>query len=157
MNLTRDLLCSAMLLVGCSGSGPHPDLSPNVGADTGKGSVAVNIVGFENDRGQALVALFLSPEGFPAEVEFAHEARECAVVGQRVSVLFEDVPAGPFAVSVFHDEDLDSELDKNLLGIPTESWGVSRDASGFLGPPSFEKARLQLAPDESLSIEIPLG
>ena len=153
MFTTRALLCIAALLVGCSTPGTPSDLP----REAGTGSVAVSIVGFENDRGQALVAIFLSSEGFPGEIGEAHEARECPVVGQRVSVLFEDVPEGPFAVSVIHDEDLDFELDKNMLGIPSERWGVSRDASGFLGPPSFEKARLQLSADESLAIEVPLG
>ena len=56
--------------------------------------------------------------------------------GQAVAV-FEDVPAGPFAVSVFHDEDDNRELDSVALGIPSEAYGFSADARNMFGPPKL--------------------
>jgi uncharacterized protein (DUF2141 family) len=64
------------------------------------------------------------------------------------------VPSGPFAVSVFHDEDLDRKLDTGLFGAPSEDYGFSRDARGTFGPPRFEDARLELAPGESKRVAI---
>jgi len=123
----------------------------------GTGALAVRVVGFENDRGQALVNLFLGPDGFPGDPERAWRAVHLPIRDGQVEIVFEEAPAGPFAISVFHDEDADFELDQNLLGIPSERWGVSRDAGGFLGPPSWDDAQLVLAPGEHLAITVEIG
>jgi uncharacterized protein (DUF2141 family) len=64
------------------------------------------------------------------------------------------VPAGPIAISVFHDKNGNGELDTGPFGIPSESYGFSRDARDTLGPPKFAEARLELAAGESMSIVI---
>ena len=64
------------------------------------------------------------------------------------------VPAGPFAVSVFHDKDGDRELDSGVLGIPSEAYGFSADARSTFGPPKFDEARLELAAGETKQITI---
>ena len=51
---------------------------------------------------------------------------------------------GRYAVILFHDENQDGRLDKNLLGIPVEGFGFSNNVIGFLGPPSFEDAAITL-------------
>ena len=66
---------------------------------------------------------------------------------------FEEVPAGLFAVSVFHDKDEDRKLD-SVAGIPSEDYGFSADARDFFGPPSFTEASLELEAGESMRITI---
>ena len=73
--------------------------------------------------------------------------------GQAIAV-FEDVPAGPFAVSVFHDENDNGELDSAAFGIPSEPYGFSADARDLFGPPSFEEARIELAAGETKQITV---
>jgi len=68
--------------------------------------------------------------------------------------IFEEVPAGPIAVSVFHDEDDDGELDSAALGIPSEAFGFSANARDMFGPPSFEEARIELVAGETKQITI---
>jgi uncharacterized protein (DUF2141 family) len=143
------VLC-ATSLIGCvSKPPPAPEIRP-----PGQGRVDVTMTGFESEEGQALVAVFLDPQGWPDGdgSEFA-----TAVVpisdGQAVAV-FEEVPAGPFAVSVFHDTDGDRELDSGALGIPSEAYGFSADARNAFGPPKFEEARLELAAGENKQITI---
>jgi uncharacterized protein (DUF2141 family) len=144
----------ALLLAACGG-----EAAPRRAAERppGTGTLDVKVVGFQRPRGHALVNVFLDPDGFPDEPDKAWRAIERRIVGARVEFSIEDVPAGPVAVSVFHDEDDDRELDTGLFGIPAERWGVSRDAGGFLGPPSFEAAMLELKAGERLTIEIPIG
>ena len=57
-----------------------------------------------------------------------------------VRVIFADVAPGAYAVAVFHDADGDGELAQNFLGMPTEGYGFSNGAVGFMGPPSFADA-----------------
>jgi uncharacterized protein (DUF2141 family) len=48
--------------------------------------------------------------------------------------------AGRYAVQVIYDLNSNGKLDSNLLRIPQEPVGFSRDAKGRMGPPSFEQA-----------------
>ena len=57
-------------------------------------------------------------------------------------IVFTDLPAGDYALSVFHDTDGDKKMGRNVLGVPTEPFGFSRDASGLFGPPSFDEAKV---------------
>jgi uncharacterized protein (DUF2141 family) len=45
---------------------------------------------------------------------------------------------------VLHDENENSKMDFNFLGMPLEGYGFSNDASGTFGPPSFEDAAFRL-------------
>ena len=40
------------------------------------------------------------------------------------------------------------------MGIPKEGYGFSNNAAGLFGPPSFDKATVQLASGETLTLEI---
>jgi uncharacterized protein (DUF2141 family) len=53
---------------------------------------------------------------------------------------FLDIRPGTYALVVVHDENMNSKLDNNWLGIPAEGYGFSKDAKAILGPPSFSAA-----------------
>ena len=140
----------AVVLSACASAPPKaPEPRPG-----GQGRVEVTMTDFKSDDGTARVAFFLDasvwPDGGPSIFG-------TAVVpirdGQAVAV-FEDVPAGPFAVSAFHDEDSDGELGSVALGIPSEAYGFSGNARNMFGPPSFEQARMELAAGETKQITI---
>jgi uncharacterized protein (DUF2141 family) len=69
--------------------------------------------------------------------------------------VFTDLPAGVYAVSVFHDENMNQKLDKNFVGVPKEGYGASNDPKKKMGPPSFEETKFQLSGTEQ-SLEIKL-
>lgn len=74
----------------------------------------------------------------------------CAVVGKApavagtVSVSFQDVPAGIYAVQTYQDRNDDGRLNKSFLGMPREPIGFSRDPKLRFGPPSFTQCAVQL-------------
>lgn len=112
------------------------------------------MTGFKNEEGAARVAFFLDDRVWPdGDASIFATAVVPISDGQAVAV-FEDVPAGPFAVSVFHDEDGDGELDSAALGIPSEPYGFSGDARDLFAPPSFKEAQIELAAGESKQITI---
>jgi uncharacterized protein (DUF2141 family) len=61
-----------------------------------------------------------------------------------ITVVFEEVPAGKYGISVIHDENENGELDSNFIGVPTEGFGFGNDAMGTFGPPDFEKASVEI-------------
>jgi len=112
------------------------------------------MTGFKNDDGQALVAFFLDDSSWPDPDESIFAAVTVPIRNGRAVAEFEAVPAGPFAVSVFHDANGNRVLDTNVLGIPSEDYGFSADARGTFGPPKFKEARLDLAPGEVKQITV---
>ena len=112
------------------------------------------MTGFKSEKGQALVALFLNKQGWPFAEGPVFATAAVTIREGQAAAEFEEVPAGPFAISVFHDEDGNRSLNSGVLGIPSEAYGFSADARDLFGPPSFEEARLELAAGETKQITI---
>ncbi len=103
--------------------------------------IHVKILNIRNSTGTVACALFESPEGFP--IEFLHSATNVMVIKIRKTQArcdFEDIPHGTYAMAVIHDENMNGKLDTDWLGIPTEGYGFSNDATGIIGAPSFSAA-----------------
>ena len=94
---------------------------------------------------------------FPGDAGVVAAAFRPAAKGS-VRIVFADLPAGDYAVTAFHDADGDGELARNLVGMPTESYGFSNDAHGFMGPPSFKAAAVTVgAGDTPVRIAVKLA
>lgn len=78
---------------------------------------------------------------------------DARVTGSKMSFRFE-VPEGPVALRLFHDENGNGKLDRNLIGIPSEGYGFSNNPGG-MGPASFEDAKVVVpAKGARVAIEI---
>jgi uncharacterized protein (DUF2141 family) len=103
--------------------------------------IHVKILNIRNSTGAVACALFESPAGFPTE--FLHSATNIMMIKIRDTQArcdFEDIPPGRYALGVIHDENMNGKLDTNRLGMPTEGYGFSNDATAFLSAPSFRAA-----------------
>ena len=67
--------------------------------------------------------------------------------------VIDDVPAGDIALLVYVDENNNGILDKNFIGIPKESLGISNNYRPK-GPPAFARAAFSVAENESAAVEI---
>jgi uncharacterized protein (DUF2141 family) len=112
-------------------------------------TLIVEVEGLKNDKGKLHASLYASEEGFPTKPEKALRHVDVPIVAGKARVVFEGLPPGGYAVAAYHDENGDGKLDTGFLGIPTEGLASSNDAKGFMGPPSFEKARVEVAPGEN--------
>jgi uncharacterized protein (DUF2141 family) len=80
--------------------------------------------------------------------------RECplqkvqAISASTELLLFQGVPPGDWAIMAFHDQNNNNKLDTNVMGIPVEGTGFSRNAVGNYGPPKFEQAVEKLTGDK---------
>lgn len=93
---------------------------------------------------------FPYPEGgVLAEI---HQPASAAAV-----VLLGDLAPGRYALFAMHDANGNGDLDRNLIGIPTEDYGFSNGAKGVVGPPSFAAAAITVRAGEPTRIEIVLG
>lgn len=114
--------------------------------------IKVEVRNTKNDEGKMFFALHDNQEDFlKKEIK-----GEIEVISNNTSTItFTNVPAGDYAVAVFHDENDNGKMDTNAMGIPTEKFGCSNDAKGFMGPPNWKNAKFVLS-DEDKSIIINL-
>ena len=64
----------------------------------------------------------------------------------RVTIVFNDVPPGEYAISLLHDENGNGKAD-TVLFLPKEGFGFSRDAKARFGPPKFSAAAFTVDSD----------
>lgn len=65
-----------------------------------------------------------------------------------------NLPNGTYAISLFHDENGNKELDTNFIGIPKEPVGFSIGKLKTFGPPSFEECSFEMRSDFEIKIPI---
>lgn len=103
----------------------------------------VRILNIESTQGQLMIAILASKAAFAGE-----EAPRMSLIlppkADGVHFSTDALPAGEYAIRVMHDRNGNGELDSNLIGMPTEPWGMSNDAAGNFGPPKWEDARFTL-------------
>ena len=109
---------------------------------TSTAALTVTVTGLDSDDGQIMVGLYDTESGFETEQEFMGQTK--TVSGDSVSLTFDDLPVGRYAVKVFHDEDSDNALDTNVLGIPSEPYGFSNNASDPFSAPEWSEAEFML-------------
>lgn len=56
------------------------------------------------------------------------------------------VPPGTYALRAFQDLNGNAQLDRPMIGPPSEPWGVSNDIRHSFRAPRFEEARIAIAP-----------
>ncbi len=110
-----------------------------------KGShhVTVTINNIKSEDGYIMAALFNSEDTFLGDGVV--RAERVAVDDDHVSFSYDNLPEGEYAITVFHDEDSDSELDTGMFGIPSEPYGFSNDAPVRFGPPKWKDAKFTVA------------
>jgi uncharacterized protein (DUF2141 family) len=119
-----------------------------------KGKLIVKISGINNNDGDCWFALDKSKETYERE-DTMWIGKILPIENKQVTVIIDSLKYGEYAVRVFHDENRNGKLDTNLLGIPTEDYGYSNNVSGFLGPPSWEKAKFIFdKPEMTIEIKI---
>lgn len=72
----------------------------------------------------------------------------------RTVLVYRNLQAGTYALSLFHDENGNGKLDSNIAGVPTERYGFSRDARGRMGAPAFADAAVDLRGDLTITVNL---
>ena len=105
----------------------------------------VTITNIKGHKGNIIIGIYDSEENF---LKKPLDGKMAKASSDSVTVVFENLKPGKYAVSVLHDANKNKDLDKNKLGIPKEGYGFSNNVMGAMGPPSFERAQIDLTQDQ---------
>jgi uncharacterized protein (DUF2141 family) len=113
--------------------------------------LTVTIDKIKGDKGSIRIGIFDSEDGF---LKKPVDGKVVKVDGAHVTVVFDKLKPGTYAVSAIHDENDNAELDTKALGIPKEGVGFSNNVMGKFGPPTFSDASIKLGDEKAVSIEL---
>ena len=94
----------------------------------------IQVFGIRNARGTVRCAVYRGPEGFPDLSKHAIRRSAISASSGKIKFVFTDIKPGRYAASVFHDENDNGKLDKNLLSIPKEGYVISNNPSRARSP-----------------------
>ena len=108
------------------------------------GKLSVNVSGLHSDSGVVRCGLYTSADAFrkPGRETRGVVARPN---GQNATCVFSGLPAGTYAVAVFHAEHNEAQIETGMFGKPKQGYGFSHNPSSSFGPPSFEAAAFNFA------------
>jgi len=134
LSLAAFVATAALLAISPSSADPPPS-----------GVLTIHVTALHSNDGQVGCTLYNSAKGFPTDSTAALQRRWCPIANAGSTCAFDPIPAGTYAVACIHDENKNGKLDLGLFGIPKEGTVVSNHAKGFMGPPSFDKAKFSFA------------
>jgi uncharacterized protein (DUF2141 family) len=108
-------------------------------AQNESGNITLTVDKISDLKGVLKIALYNSKESY--DEGNAYKTMDVKVKNRSEIVVFENIDYGEYAIKMYHDVNENKKMDKGLFGIPTEPYGFSNDASGFMGPASYEKAK----------------
>jgi len=116
-------------------------------------TIEVSMLGFDNNEGTAMIALYNSEENF---LEKRYKGQLSSIDENKSVATFTDIPDGVYAISVVHDEDNNGKLNMMMGFYPSEATGSSNDAPARFGPPIWEDAKFEVKQGEVLKMNINL-
>jgi uncharacterized protein (DUF2141 family) len=101
--------------------------------------IIVTIDGLHSAQGNVFVGLYASPNKFLHGNQCDAFRKVRASTGP-ITVAFDNLPPGTYAVGAYHDENANEHLDTNPLGLPIEGYALSNGVRAVLAKPNFYEA-----------------
>ena len=113
----------------------------------------VSVNGLRNTQGNIVVCLWrANDQGFPNCAK-GQPWKTLSAPASQPLVAFKNLPAGTYAVSMFHDEKLLGRPETNFMGMPLSGVGLANNPSiGPMSPPTFQKGRVDVPATRQLTI-----
>jgi uncharacterized protein (DUF2141 family) len=115
--------------------------------------LTINLKGFKDASGGAIVWLWKNADGFPTKMEKATLKQSAEIKDKSATVVFKGLEPGVYAINIAHDENGNGKLDTGFMGRPKEGWGASNNPHNRMSPPSFEQAKFTVGKDD-MTLEI---
>jgi uncharacterized protein (DUF2141 family) len=103
-------------------------------------TITVTIDNVKNDTGKVILSLHTSETFMKGK---GVKDVETDIKDGKISVSFENVLPGDYAIMALHDENNNQRMDFKENGMPLESYGSSNNVMAF-GPPIYDDAKFKV-------------
>ena len=119
--------------------------------------VIIHFFNIRGEDGNILIALYDSPDQFPGKPKWKYMISKIKLKEQGNRFPINEIKSGTYAISIIDDENCDTVMQKNFLGIPKEGYGFSNNIKPSIkGAPSFEECTFPVDEDKENIINIEL-
>jgi len=132
-------------------------LGVNTNAQTSNSNLLVTVSNISTTQeGTIFIGIYNNKDLFPV-VGKEIKGKYVEVNGKSsITIRFDDLPTGTYAIAIFHDNNNNKKLDKNWFGVPTEGYGFSNNVFGTFGPPTFQEASFKTKTNSTTRLNIKL-
>lgn len=117
-------------------------------------NLTLTVEGIDQSKGGSInLGVFNSAESFKTKTDPLFKA-SLMPVDSLEEFTFKQIPAGFYAIALYHDENGDKVLNTKKFGIPTEGVGFSGNRKSKIKPPDFEEAGFTYSKDTTVFIEL---
>ena len=105
----------------------------------------IEIVNLKNDKGVVCLTLFDSNNKLLVD-------RKATVSNKKCILIIDNLKSSKYAIKYYHDANSNNKFDTNMLGIPSEGYGISNNAYGNFGPQAFDKWLFEVKNDTKITL-----
>lgn len=134
--------------------------------DANTTKVELTVSKIKEQTGTIQIGLYNSAENWDLDVDIAGEqggnefkVEKVEIEGEELKFTFEDLEAGIYALSIYHDENANDLLDKEYIlgiGIPKEPYGFSNNFIPGFSPPKFNECSFEVIENKTTQVNIEL-
>jgi len=106
-------------------------------------SVTVTVTDLRSHEGVVRACMTRIEAIFPRCIRDPESHRTVVPAGERLTIRFNGVEPGKYAIALLHDENANGKADRALGMMPREGYGFSRDAEVRMGPPHWNDAMFE--------------
>ena len=115
-------------------------------APASAGTVTITVTDLRNTKGVVMACMTTKENIFPRCRRDPNSYRTQVEAANSITIRFEDVAPGEYAIALLHDENEDGKANRILGMAPKEGYGFSRDAPVRMAPPDWEDAVFTVGP-----------
>jgi len=116
--------------------------------------IIVTVTGLHSAQGGVYVGLYATPSKFLNGTQVDAMRKVKAGTG-RVTVVFDNLAPGTYAVGAYHDENNNDHMDTDFVGLPTEGYALSNGVRAVMSKPTFQQAAFSVgAEDKPVALHI---
>lgn len=109
-------------------------------APASAGTVTITVTDLRNSEGVVRACMTTVESVFPRCAKDPNSYRTVVPAGETVTIRFNNVRPGEYAIALLHDENEDGKANRVLGMAPREGFGFSRDAPVRMAPPEWDDA-----------------
>ena len=117
-------------------------------------NLTVSTSNLKNNKGIVQFSLYNKDGTIPDKTQSHYYKKlRVSIKNHKAIVTFENLPKGRYAISLYHDENNNNQIDKGFL-LPKEGVGLSNyDKINFLNLPNFKSASFLLDSNKHIDIK----
>ena len=114
------------------------------------GTIVLQIENIASKEGAIQIALYQGESNFLKEGKELFPKMIKPITDSTATLEIPDVPFGTYAIAIYHDENGNGELDKNLVGIPKEAYSFSNNPKIKWRAPNYAETKFEFSSDKKV-------